>query len=145
MALTLLLFAAVQLLMPTLIRPHVLPSDRATAPYNPSRGGSMMITNGGRMTVAQDATIPGVWVISNTTITPTGNVFTGPAPAVCMSPSAPISACDHWLAGQHLRQLVTYQPDSRFWPLQWTETAIYLAASAGLGGICVWQVRRKRA
>jgi ABC-2 family transporter protein len=141
MALTLLLFAAVQFLMPTLIRPHVLPPDQATAPYNPDRGGMMIITNGGRMTVAEDAAIPGAWIIANTTITPAGNVFTGPAPAVCTSQSAPVSACNKWLAGQHLRQLVTYQPASRFWPLQWTETAIYLALSAGLAGICTWRVR----
>jgi hypothetical protein len=33
---------------------------------------------------------------------------------------------------------------SRFWPLQWMETAIYLVLAAGLGWICAWQVRRKR-
>ena len=44
----------------------------------------------------------------------------------------------------HLRQSVTYQPASRFWPLQWIETAIYLVLAAGLGWVCAWQVRRRR-
>jgi hypothetical protein len=44
----------------------------------------------------------------------------------------------------HLRQSVTYQPASRFWPLQWIETGIYLVLAAGLGWVCVSQVRRRR-
>jgi hypothetical protein len=43
-----------------------------------------------------------------------------------------------------LRQLITYQPSSRFWPLQWLEMAIYLVLAAGLSLLCVWQVRRRR-
>jgi ABC-2 family transporter protein len=144
MALTLLLFAAVQFLMPAFIRPHLLPPDQASAPLNPNNTAELMINQNNQMTVLGNATIPGAWLLSNNTVTPAGRGFTGPAPAACSSPTAPVSACTKWLATQHLRQVVTYQPASRFWPLQWTETAIYLAASAGLGGICVWRIRRKR-
>jgi hypothetical protein len=143
MALTLVLFAAVQFLMPTLVRPHLLPAEHVTAPYNPGRGGELMIGNGGQMTLVQDATIPGAWVISNVTIDPAGNVFTGPATSACLGEAN--SPCINWLASKHLRQFVTYQPASRFWPLQGIELAIYLAASAGLAGACAWQVRRTRA
>jgi hypothetical protein len=37
---------------------------------------------------------------------------------------------------------VSYQPASRYWELQWLETAAYLAAAAGLSGFCYWRVRR---
>ncbi len=143
MALTLALFAAVQFLMPTLVRPHLLPAEHATAPFSPGRSGELMISNGGQMTVFVPATVPGAWVISNVTVDPAGNVFTGPATSACLG--AANSPCINWLASKHLRQLVTYQPASRFWPLQLIETAIYLVLAGGLGLLCAWQVRRKRA
>jgi hypothetical protein len=144
MALTLLLFVAVQFVMPTLIRPHLLPPDQVSVPLNPNNTAELIITQNNQMTVKGNASIPGAWLLSNNTFTPAGHVFTGPATAACSAPNSPLNACTKWLASQHLRQVVTYQPASRFWPLQWTETAIYLAASAGLGGICVWRIRRRR-
>jgi ABC-2 family transporter protein len=145
MALTLVLFAAVQILMPTLIRPHLIPPDQTTQPLNPNDTSELSIQNGTTMVVRGTVSLPGAWLLSNTTVTAAGHVFTGPPPAACTSPTAPASACTNWLGTQHLRQVVTYQPASRFWPLQWAETAIYLAASAGLGGICIWRIRRRRA
>ncbi len=145
MALTLLLFAAVQFVMPTLIRPHLLPPDQATAPLNPNNAALMMVQNGYMTVQGNPGVPPGAWLLSNTTVTPAGHVFHGPATAACTSPSSPQQACNSWLASKHLRTVVTYQPASRFWPLQWTEAGIYLAASAGLGGICIWRIRRRRA
>jgi hypothetical protein len=49
-------------------------------------------------------------------------------------------ACIHQLG---LRQLVTYQPADRYWPLQWIELGLYLAAAAALVGFCVWWLRRR--
>jgi hypothetical protein len=43
----------------------------------------------------------------------------------------------------HLRQLVTYQPASHYWPLQWAETGIFLALALALAGLCYWWVRRR--
>jgi hypothetical protein len=43
------------------------------------------------------------------------------------------------------RQQVSYQPSSRFWPLQWYETAIYIALTAGLAGFCFWWLRHRLA
>jgi hypothetical protein len=43
----------------------------------------------------------------------------------------------------HLRQVVVYQPASRFWTFQWYETAIYLALALVLAGFCIWWVRRR--
>jgi hypothetical protein len=145
MALTLLLFAVVQILVPTLVRPHLLPANQATAPLHANTAGLEMGSNG-RLTVDGNPSVPpGAWVLSNTTVTPAGQVFHGLATNACLAENSPQSVCDSWLASKHLRTLVTYQPASRFWPLQWTETAIYLAASAGLGGICIWRIRRRRA
>jgi hypothetical protein len=143
MALTLVLFAAVQFLMPALVRPNLLPAQQVSAPYNPRTGGEVTITNGGGMTLVENASVPGAWITSNQTVTPAGKVFTGPATSACAGPNG--NACDSWLASKHLRQVVTYQPASHFWPLQWIELALYLAASAALGCACVWRIGRRRA
>jgi hypothetical protein len=43
-------------------------------------------------------------------------------------------------AGYH--EVVTYQPASRYWPLQWCELGVFLAAALLLAGACAWRVRR---
>ena len=43
----------------------------------------------------------------------------------------------------HLREVVAYQPASRYWPLQWSEAAIFVALAVALGVGCVWWVRRR--
>lgn len=62
---------------------------------------------------------------------------------------APQSAVDQSHAcvskiGQSYHELVTYQPASRYWTLQSTELAIYVAAALLLGAFCVWWIRRHR-
>jgi hypothetical protein len=42
-----------------------------------------------------------------------------------------------------LRDLVTYQPASRYWAFQCYETAIFLALAVALGALCFWWVRRR--
>jgi hypothetical protein len=44
--------------------------------------------------------------------------------------------------GATFHEVVTYQPASRYWPLQWYELAVFLAAAVVLAGVCVWRVRR---
>lgn len=39
-------------------------------------------------------------------------------------------------------QLVTYQPGSRYWPMQWYELAIFLGLSIVLSAVCFWWIRR---
>jgi hypothetical protein len=41
-----------------------------------------------------------------------------------------------------LRDVVTYQPLSRYWPLQWYETLIFVGLAVVLAAICFWRVRR---
>jgi ABC-type Na+ transport system ATPase subunit NatA len=66
----------------------------------------------------------------------------GPAPA----PPSPASAqaCNNYIESLHLRQTVTYQPASRYWAFQWTETAIYLALALALTGLSFWWIKRNR-
>jgi hypothetical protein len=146
MAITLAVFAAVQIAMPIWIRPHLITPLRATSVFNPadltqftqSENGS-----GGSLTVADAVHIPGAWVLSNQTITPAGHVFTGPATPVCQQSNVGMQQCADSLVPLHLRQVVAYQPASRYWPLQWYETGIFLALAVALAGLCYWRIRRR--
>jgi hypothetical protein len=41
-----------------------------------------------------------------------------------------------------IREVVTYQPLSRYWPLQWEETLIFTGVAIVLAGLCFWRVCR---
>lgn len=145
MAVTLAIFAAVQVLVPNFVRPNLIAPAKVTAPLNVNTAAIEVTSQGSTTTMAivGGFSSPGSWILSNQSILPSGQVFSGPATQACLGPNS--NACDSWLASKHLRQLVAYQPASRFWPLQWIETGIYLVLAAGLGMLCAWQVRRKRA
>lgn len=44
----------------------------------------------------------------------------------------------------HLRQLITYQPASRYWTFQWYETALFGVLTLALAGFCFWWIRHRR-
>jgi ABC-2 family transporter protein len=145
MAVTLAVFAGVQIVMPMWVRPHLITPVRVTSAFNPATISALLQSgnNGSQITVADSVDIPGAWVISNQTINPAGQVFTGPATPACQSHQGP-QECASSLGTLHLRQLVTYQPASRYWAFQWYETAIFLALAVALAGVCVWWIRRRR-
>jgi hypothetical protein len=47
--------------------------------------------------------------------------------------------------GRTYHEVVSYQPASRYWPLQWYELAIYLAGAVVLAAFCIWRIRRRPA
>jgi hypothetical protein len=143
MAVTLAVFAAVQIMMPLWVRPHFTPPLHAVTALDPATIITMNTSGNGRfIKVGASVDLPGAWVLANQTLTPGGQVFTGPAPAACMSNTAPFSECQAALGRLNLRQLVTYQPATRYWTFQWSETVIFLVLAGALGGCCAWVVRR---
>jgi hypothetical protein len=54
----------------------------------------------------------------------------------------PFARC---LASQHIQFGTVYMPYRSFWLLQWRESAIYLILSGGLFGLSIWSVRRWQA
>jgi hypothetical protein len=143
MAITLAVFAAVQIVMPLWIRPHLVAPVHAASAFNAANITEISSSNDGSMTVMTAVNLPGAWVLSNQTLTRAGHVFTGPAPRPCMSSTAPFSACQAALGKLGLRQLVTYQPAGRYWAFQRYETGIFVVLALGLAAGCVWRVRRR--
>jgi len=143
MAVTLVAFAAIQIAMPLWIRPHFIPPSHAVTALDPATITTMNTSANGRfIKVGAAVDLPGAWVLANQALTPGGHVYTGPAPAACMSNTAPFSECQAALGRLDLRQQVTYQPGSRYWAFQWYETGIFLVLAGALGGCCAWVLRR---
>lgn len=142
MAATLAVFAGVQFVWPNWIRPHLFSPAVARSPLGSNFNEFLVSVPSDKVTVLGVWHQPGAWVLSDKTITPAGNVFTGPATNTCLQGTP--QQCNAWLASKHLRQLVTFQPGSRFWAFQWYETAIFVLLAVALAVFCAWRIRRGR-
>jgi hypothetical protein len=52
-------------------------------------------------------------------------------------------AAQRCVASFHLRTIVTVEPASRFWTLQWCEAAIFVAGAVALAVLCFWWLRNR--
>jgi hypothetical protein len=70
----------------------------------------------------------------------------GTTPAACTTPGI-VGSPDFYscLTSQGIKEAISYQPARRYWPFQWTETALYLAAAAALAGYCFRRLSRRLA
>jgi hypothetical protein len=150
MAITLAVFTAVQIFVPTLIRPHLLPSTTASFPINQASASQFLNFEGSQTEFRFDLPTPrGAWLTSRPPVmNSAGQVVRTENYADCFPDSqgdAPdlsqIGAC---LAKDNLHQTVTYHPASHYWPLQWLETGIFLVLAGALAGACFWRIRRRQ-
>jgi ABC-type transport system involved in multi-copper enzyme maturation permease subunit len=148
MAVTLAIFAAVQIAMPLWIRPYLIPPRHTTATF-----ASVQAVDIGTLAATVVPGHPGAWILSSGAVDAAGQpVNLGAVSASCFSqapsgikegPSAP--AMWQCLERRHIQATVTYQPGSRYWPLQGIETGIFLALAVSLAGFfCFWRLGRRR-
>jgi hypothetical protein len=140
MAVTLVLFTLVQIAVPTLVRPNVIPPVEETVTISASTIQQIRGDGTGRVLELGVQTPKGVWLLGNQTLDPSGTVV-NPLPvevAMCGTNRAAgqlpdptgMKACLAKLDQLGYKQLVTFQPGSRFWPLQWLEFGIFLVLTA---------------
>jgi hypothetical protein len=151
MAITLAVFTAVQFIMRA-IRQYLIAPAHLISPVTAVTGMRITMSPSGTalMSLTGTANIPGAWILGNQIINPAGHVVNGIpiqqtgalSPQTCGGGQASSTACLPAFAKSGYRQLVTYQPASRFWAFQWYETAIFLALALILAGFCLWRVRR---
>jgi hypothetical protein len=153
MAVTLAVYTAVIIAFPVWVRPHLIPPVQATVAVSPASAVNMQIADNTLFPqtvqgAADDTAVPaGSWVLSTSQVINAGGrpVYSVPARSCVGSRSAASSqACAAYVASLHLRQTVTYQPGSRYWAFEWIETAIYLAFSLLLAGLCFLRIRPGR-
>jgi hypothetical protein len=145
-AVTLAVFFAVAYAFPVWVRPHLIPPAQATVTLSAASINGFEFSPDHRALLVQTAPpdIPGAWILSSKLTTPDGRPASAvPVTAAC-GPNAPGNSCQAYIESLHLRQRVTYQPASRYWPLQWYETGIYVALALALAGFCLWWIRPGR-
>ncbi|GLY66202.1 ABC transporter permease subunit [Amycolatopsis taiwanensis] len=153
MAVTLVLFAAVQLAVPLLVRPHILPAVNETVAITAPnitgiRGDAQGLES---ISVRKPA---GAWELANETVDPAGNTVSRlpdfvqgcmPRPGQGAPSQVPdidsIEKCVEQLGERGYQQHLAYQPGFRFWPLQWTELGFFVALSALLTWFCFRRLR----
>lgn len=139
MATTLAGFALVQAVMPSLIRPHLLAPAHANVALNTA---DILGLRGQSLIASPSWTPTGGWILSTQVIGKSGRGFHRALTPACQTGN--FQACLASLARLHLRQLITYQPASHFWALQWRETVIFLTLALLLLGVCFWWIHRPR-
>jgi hypothetical protein len=142
LALTLAIFYAITQFGMPWAQPHLIAPVQTTSALNVASLTATAVSSD-RLYLQTQPNIPGAWILSSQIITPTGRpASTEPATQACASGNA--SACDAYIASLHLRQTVTYEPASSYWPTQWYETAILLAVAIILAGLCFLRIRPGR-
>jgi hypothetical protein len=140
MAVALAIFAAIQVAMPLAIRPHLFPPAHTTVSIEDQFSGQQSVSLGGTFTLALDyiPSQPGAWILSSRAVNAAGHPVSV-MPTACLHQNDPLPC----MASQGIQVAATYQPTSRYWPLQWTETAIYLTLALALAGFCFWRLSRR--
>jgi hypothetical protein len=167
MAVALVAFIGMRAAVFAWVRPHLmaplrtttaflLPSFNGAAPPGPLAHGDWVISeqtiNGAGRVIGQNGgfgpngeinlpstgklTVAGQTCPGNVRVPRVGNSVSGP-------PRALTEAVQKCLGQLHIRNVVTYQPASRYWAFQWYETAIFVGLALVLVGFCFWWVRHR--
>jgi ABC-2 family transporter protein len=147
MAVTLAIFAAAQIAVPLWIRPHLIPARHTVVSVMSLDNVSLQQggLNGSKFTLGalNLPGQPGAWLLSSGAINAAGQA-TSTTPAACSTPSVRNGpALFPCLARNGIREAITYQPASRYWPFEWAETAVYLALALALAGYCFRRLNRR--
>ena len=141
MAVTLAIFAVAQVPMPLWVRPNIIPPNQVIASVEDAQLGY------GSLTANTVPGQPGVMIVSSHAINAAGQTITA-IPASCLPNGAsakgsgdPVQCMDKL----GIREVISYQPASRYWPLQFIETGIFLALALALARFCFWLLGRRRA
>lgn len=149
MAVTLAVFAALQVAVPVWARPHLFPPEHTITALSTFSSLDVPIDNS-TFTIIPDGWViqPEAWILSSRAVNSAGNPISA-VPVACLramqdtSGKAGHPALLDCLASDGIGIAVTYQPASRYWAFQWTETAMYVALALALAGYCFWRLRRR--
>jgi hypothetical protein len=142
MATTLGVFAVLQFAWAEWIRVHLVPPVRTIVPLNIADIIGMPVKDG-VMNVQVVPTVgqQGAWVLSGQVIDTAGHPFQAPVTPACAGPD--YQACLASVGRFRLRELISYEPVSRFWTFQWVETGVFVALALTLAGTCIWWLIRR--
>jgi len=141
MAITLAVFAALQILMPTVIRGHLQPPVNRSVAFEAADSHGLWLNRDGKTSVP-GYDVPGAWVL---TANPALRGADGE-----LAPESLTKACftgepdeaKQCLEALNLHTELSYQPADRYWTFQWLEFGIYLLLAGLLAGFAFWRIPR---
>jgi hypothetical protein len=162
---TLVVFIATRIVFRTWVRPDLIPPVIRSLALDP---GSTGYGQQGFLPLAalsspalQPAApnLPNAWITSIGIVNSRGGALTaGDLAGICpglakgrhgggpatKAPQQVVNQLQDCVArvGAHFHEVVSYQPASRYWPLQWYELAIFLGLALALAALSVWRIRR---
>jgi hypothetical protein len=147
MALTIVAFAVIQIVMPTMVRPRLRPPVTTELAITADTianlaGPRAFLGEGGEI---GGLNIPDAWLISNTRVRTANG---GPVDldrydecvGLALRENEAATPC---LADLDLHVDVAYQSGERYWSYQWLEAAIFAALSGLLAGFGLWHIQRR--
>ncbi|MGN9912130.1 ABC transporter permease subunit [Phytohabitans sp. LJ34] len=143
MAITLAVFAALQILVPTTIRPHLRPPVTETVAFTADTKVSEFSAGTDGISISgYGNAVPGSWMLSGRVplLDADGKqVARGQINDCFKGDIRRDMAC---VAQKNLHFTVKYQPASRYWTFQWLEFGTYLLLGGLLAGFAFWRIRR---
>lgn len=165
MAATLVLFVVARVGFIEAIRPHLIAPLTRHIPLNVATTG-FGSTNGGPFTLEPNSpNIPNAWIYSAQDVDKAGRPLSSHfvattcprlvastqgagggkrgGPSKVPTPAGAEQMLQNCTSkvGATFHEVVTYQPASHYWALQWYELAIFLGAALVLASACLWRVR----
>ncbi|MEU4602211.1 ABC transporter permease subunit [Kribbella sp. NPDC023972] len=160
-ALTLFVFIAIQIAVPNLVRPHLMPQETTSRAMTAEAINELRSLGGLRDRPSIGGfTVPNAWVTGTSELlTADGRPLDIKKFNACIGIGAPtksapssdpqgegtgrFGAAAQCLGKLDLHVTASYQPNHRYWPFQWIESAVYLALSALLGLLGLWRIHRR--
>ncbi|MFG1620784.1 ABC transporter permease [Kribbella sp. NPDC049227] len=158
LAITLAAVILVQIVTPTLIRPHLLAPTESYLTVSLDNLRGFMLTGDSTPPQVKQIEVAsgsvGAWKLSDETVDKSGKTVStlpswmidcepGPPPGLePRVPPAKAAACFQRLADEGYRQHIKYFEANTFWALQWREFGFFLLLALGLTGFSFWRIRR---
>ena len=147
MAITLIVFAAGQLLVPAIVRQNLLPPVTETIRVDVavlSSGVGLNLKDDNTFDI-QGYTVAGGWALeqSSPLTKPDGSPYTGDDAKPCLAEIGNLEADFACTAAQNLHFDHTYQPAEPYWPFQWIELTLYAGLTLLLAGFGFFWLRRR--
>ena len=141
-------FVAVREIVTSWVRPNLIAPFHKSLPITAATPVSIdQFPTGMRaFESTRGVSLPNAWVssvkiVDNAGHVPTASFLNRACPLGNYGPLNPRD-CTAKLAAK-FHQLVTYQPASHYWPMQWYELAIYLALATIFAGVSIWWIRHR--
>jgi hypothetical protein len=142
MAVTLAAFVALQVLMPTVIRPNFQAPVTESVAFSPENAHGLGLNQHG-VTSVMGYDVPGAWMLTSesTLLDAAGAPAKKEATEPCFTGGQPGRAKE-CLAALNLHSEQTYQPAGRYWTFQWLEFGLYGLLALLLAGYAFWRIPR---